>query len=93
MPEHRAVLETRLLAEELEQTRALVEFLLGHFKRLVDAAACSPDRNTRDVALQYRTVAMQRVQQGPEWCWALLVARPIEALPADQLAAGRRNTP
>jgi hypothetical protein len=83
--EHRAVTEGRLLAAELAETRALVEFLLGHVRRLVDAAACSPDGSTRDIAVQYRTVAVSRVQAGPEWCWPLLIARP--------LADGERNPP
>jgi hypothetical protein len=80
MPNHPALDLVRQLAAQLVEAERVIDYLLGEFTRLHMAAISSHDRDLRRMAVAMHGQVVQRV-------------RPIQALTANELAAGKRNTP
>jgi hypothetical protein len=67
---HPVVDQVRLLADQLVEARALIDYLLTHVRRLADACRYSSDERLRDLALDYRDAALRRTTAAgmdPDW--------------------------
>ena len=78
---HRLVEDVRCVVEELAQTRALVDFLLGHVKRLSDACIASDDVRTRCCGFDYRLAIVKRFEEAPSWASDRALAQGIHERP------------